>query len=163
GAVEPTHPRRPRPVRPGIGTRPGTTGRLTGLGPRDPPQAAGPARRGPWGRTARVGRRPAARSHGDHDPMRLIPSISLEVLMLRACLPRRTRPRPSPPGPPRPPPAKPVRNGVLAVQAREGRPLPSFAAPAALDLGAAPNAVAVGRFESDLAVTSALTANARAS
>jgi hypothetical protein len=52
------------------------------------------------------------------------------------------------------------RYAVLAVTALEDRTLPSFAAPVALDLGAAPKAVAVGRLEGANAPPDVVTANA---
>jgi hypothetical protein len=57
-------------------------------------------------------------------------------------------------------PAKLVRRPVLAVKRLEDRTLPSFAAPVAFDLGAAPNAVAVGHFEGPAATLDVVTANA---
>jgi hypothetical protein len=60
----------------------------------------------------------------------------------------------------RPRATRAVRRSVLAVTPLEDRTLPSFAAPVALDLGAAPQAVAVGHLEGKSAPADVVTANA---
>jgi hypothetical protein len=56
--------------------------------------------------------------------------------------------------------AKPTWRSILALEALENRTVPSFAAVTAFDLGAAPNAVAVGHFEGAGAPLDVVTANA---
>ena len=53
-----------------------------------------------------------------------------------------------------------ARRSILVLETLEDRTLLSFAAPTALDLGAAPNAVAVGHFEGARAPLDVVTANA---
>jgi hypothetical protein len=55
---------------------------------------------------------------------------------------------------------KSIRRSVLALEPLEDRTLPSFAAPTALDLGAAPNAVTTGHLEGASAPLDVVTANA---
>jgi hypothetical protein len=55
---------------------------------------------------------------------------------------------------------KPIRIRRLSIEILEARTLPSFAAPVAFDLGAAPKAVAVGHFEGTSAPLDVVTANA---
>jgi hypothetical protein len=54
----------------------------------------------------------------------------------------------------------PGRHRVLVLAALEDRTLPTFAAPVAVDLGAAPKAVAVGHLEGNKAPPDVVTANA---
>ena len=55
---------------------------------------------------------------------------------------------------------RPRRRVRLSLERLEERTLPSFAAPQAFDLGAAPKAVAVGHFEGPSAPLDVVTANA---
>jgi hypothetical protein len=66
----------------------------------------------------------------------------------------------SSPGGDRLTPPKRHRRSILAIEALEDRIVPSFAAPTAIDLGAAPNAVAVGHFEGTANPPDVVTANA---
>jgi hypothetical protein len=58
------------------------------------------------------------------------------------------------------PSAKPSRRSLLTVEALEARTVPSFAAPTAFDLGAAPAGVVVGHIEGKAAPLDVVTANA---